>query len=151
MSQTDLNKHIVLYADDDPDDLMLVTEAFYRYADKVKMVTATDGKEALTYLENLSDNDPAPCLIILDINMPRLNGKEALKKIRQIQRFLNIPVVLFTTSSFHSDKEFATQHNAAFITKPLDVRHLEIIADQFIDHCTDEIKKSLNRKIGHGI
>ncbi len=151
MSQTDLSKHIVLYADDDPDDLMLVTEAFNRYADNVKMVTATDGKEAISYLENLSDHEPAPCLIILDINMPRLNGKEALKKIRQIQRFQNIPVVLFTTSSFHADKEFALQHNAAFITKPLDVRHLEIIADQFIDHCTDEIKKSLKRKISEGI
>ena len=151
MSQTDLSKHVVLYADDDPDDLMLVTEAFNRYADNVKMVTATDGKEAISYLENLSDHEPAPCLIILDINMPRLNGKEALKKIRQIQRFQNIPVVLFTTSSFHADKEFALQHNAAFITKPLDVRHLEIIADQFIDHCTDEIKKSLKRKISEGI
>ena len=151
MSQTDYPKHVVLYADDDPDDLMLVTEAFNRYADNVEMVTATDGKEAVSYLENLSDLDPAPCLIILDINMPRLNGKEALKKIRQIQRFENIPVVLFTTSSFHADKEFAAQHKAAFITKPLDVRHLEIISDQFIDHCTDEIKRSLHRKIGQGI
>ena len=151
MSQTDYPKHVVLYADDDPDDLMLVTEAFNRYADNVEMVTATDGKEAVSYLENLSDMDPAPCLIILDINMPRLNGKEALKKIRQIQRFENIPVVLFTTSSFHADKEFAAQHKAAFITKPLDVRHLEIIADQFIDHCTDEITRSLHRNIGQGI
>lgn len=151
MHQTDLSKHIVLYADDDPDDLMLVTEAFNRYANNVKMVTASDGKEALSFLENLSEKDPSPCLIILDINMPRLNGKEALKKIRQIKRFQNIPVVLFTTSSFHADKEFASQHNASFITKPLDVRHLEMIADQFIDHCSDDIKKNISRNIGQNI
>jgi CheY-like chemotaxis protein len=147
MSKINPSKHIVLYADDDPDDLMLVKEAFTRYSDNVEVVTVCDGKEALCYLESLNPLDSAPCLIILDINMPRLNGKEALKSIRKLTRFEAIPIVLFTTSSFHADREFANNYKAGFITKPLDVRQLEIIADQFVDHCTDEIKKSLKKKI----
>jgi len=146
MTQTNTRKHVVLYADDDPDDLMLVKEAFTRYSDNVEVVTATDGEQAISFLAGLDHFDPAPCLIILDINMPRLDGKEALKRIRSLQRFQEIPVVLFTTSSYTVDREFARQHKAGFITKPLDVRQIESIADQFVQHCTDEIKKSLGKQ-----
>jgi CheY-like chemotaxis protein len=146
MTQTNTRKHVVLYADDDPDDLMLVREAFTRYSDNVEVVTATDGEQAVSYLASLDHFEPAPCLIILDINMPRLDGKEALKKIRTLQRFNDIPVVLFTTSSYTVDREFARQHQAGFITKPLDVRQIESIADQFVQHCTDEIKKSIRKQ-----
>jgi CheY-like chemotaxis protein len=146
MTQTNTRKHVVLYADDDPDDLMLVKEAFDRYADNVEVVTTTDGEQALSYLASLDHFDPAPCLIILDINMPRLDGKEALKKIRTMPRYAEIPVVLFTTSSYTLDREFARQNKAGFITKPLDVRQIESIADQFVQHCTDEIKKSIRKQ-----
>ena len=148
MIQPNTSKHTVLYADDDPDDLMLVQEAFQHYTDNVEVVTATDGEAALAYLSGLDPFHPAPCLIILDINMPRLNGKETLKKIRTLKRFSNVPVVLFTTSSSGTDMEFARQHQVGFITKPLDVRQLESIADQFVQHCTDEIKKNLKKQLG---
>jgi CheY-like chemotaxis protein len=147
MTEMNSRKHIVLYADDDPDDLMLVKEAFIRYSDNVEVVTAPNGEQAISYLMELDPFDPAPCLIILDINMPRLDGKEALKKIRTLQRFNNIPVVLFTTSSYTLDREFASQYKAGFITKPLDVRQIEVIADQFVQHCTDEIKKSIRKEL----
>jgi CheY-like chemotaxis protein len=146
MTQTNTRKHVVLYADDDPDDLMLVKEAFDRYADNVEVVTTTDGEQALSYLASLDHFEPAPCLIILDINMPRLDGKEALKKLRTLPRYADIPVVLFTTSSYTLDREFARQHKAGFITKPLDVRQIESIADQFVQHCTDEIKKNIRKQ-----
>ncbi len=141
-------KHIVLYADDDPDDLMLVQEAFASYTNNVEVVTATDGSEALSYLEGLGPLDPAPCLIILDVNMPRMNGKEALKAIRSRERFEEIPVTLFTTSSLPLDKAFAERYKAHFITKPIDVMQMAIIADQFVEHCTDEIKKNIQKRLG---
>ena len=140
-------KHIVLYADDDTDDLMLVQEAFANYANNVEVVTASDGTEALSYLESLSPLDPAPCLIILDVNMPRMNGKEALKEIRRRERFDEIPVALFTTSSLPLDKAFAERYKARFITKPIDVSQMAIIADQFVSHCTDEIKRNIQKRI----
>jgi len=138
-------KNIVLYADDDPDDLMLVKDAFSKYSQNIEVVTASDGAEALSYLKNLSYSDSAPCLIILDINMPRLNGKEALINIRNMKRFEDIPVVLFTTSSQPADKTFANAYNAGFLKKPIDISQMEIITDQFIQHCADEVRKKVGR------
>lgn len=138
-------KHIVLYADDDEDDLMLVQEAFASYNASVEVITVSDGTEALRYLKELSAVDPAPCLIILDVNMPRMNGKDALKEIRRLQRFEEIPVTLFTTSSLPLDRSFAEKYKAYFFTKPIDVNQMAVIADQFVEHCTDEVKKNVKR------
>ncbi len=139
-------KNIVLYADDDPDDLQLVHEAFSRYASNVDVVTVRDGTEAISYLKNLSEYDPTPCLIILDINMPRMSGKEALIKLRQITRFEEVPVMLFTTSSMPVDSDFAKRYKAGFLTKPIDMKQMDVITDQFIDHCTEEIRKNIRRQ-----
>jgi CheY-like chemotaxis protein len=79
--------------------------------------------------------------------MPRLNGKETLLKIRNMDRFEDIPVVLFTTSTFPLDRSFAEKYKAGFITKPIDMRQMGKIADEFIEHCTDEIKKNIHKKI----
>lgn len=138
-----LSKNIVLYADDDIDDLQLIKEAFSPYSDKVELVTVSDGLEAITYLENIPVHQPAPCLIILDINMPRMNGKEALKVIRELNRFDEVPAILFTTSSQTKDKDFAKTYNAGFLTKPTDYNQVDLIAGQFIEHCTGEIKNNL--------
>lgn len=146
-SNFDSIKHSILYADDDPDDLMIIQDAFEKYAENIELITACDGVEAIQYLKSLSPLDPAPCLIILDINMPRMSGKEALKEIRDIDRFKNIPIVLFTTSSLPDDREFALKYNAGFITKPLDSRQITLIADAFIEHCTDEIKRKIIKRI----
>lgn len=139
-------KNIVLYADDDIDDIQLVRDAFSEYSQNVKLVTVEDGLEALSFLKNLSSDDPVPCLIILDINMPRMDGKEALVKIRQMKRFEDIPSILFTTSSQKRDKDFAEKYNAGFLTKPIDFTQMDIIARKFIEHCSDDIKKNITRE-----
>lgn len=138
-------KHLVLYADDDSDDIRFVEEAFAANANNVELVSVSDGVEALAFLNDLTMFDADPCLIILDVNMPRLNGKETLERIRSLERFEKTPVVLFTTSSLLPDRKFALQHNAGFVTKPLDSRQMKLITDQFIEHCTDEIQRSLRR------
>jgi CheY-like chemotaxis protein len=140
-------KNVVLYAEDDMDDLQLVKDAFYQYTKNVELVSVSDGFQALSYLKNLPHHEPAPCLIILDINMPRMDGKEALQKIRQIDRFKEIPAILFTTSSQPLDRDFAGKYSAGFITKPIDFKQMEMIANEFIEHCTDEIKKKIRRQI----
>jgi CheY-like chemotaxis protein len=145
MTQTTPPKHLVVYADDDIDDLKFVEQAFMERMTNIELVTVRDGAKAIDYLSKLSVLDPDPCLIILDVNMPKLNGKETLLKIRKMDRFENIPVVLFTTSSLEQDRNFAMQYNAGFVTKPLDARQMQRITDQFIEHCSDEIKKSLRR------
>ncbi|RYZ00678.1 MAG: response regulator [Chitinophagaceae bacterium] len=140
-------KNIVLYADDDPDDLQLVQDAFAQFARDVEVVTATDGGQALSYLEALSEFDPLPCLIILDVNMPVVDGKQVLRRLRSLDRFAEVPVVLFTTSSQPADQNFAEKLSAGFITKPLQYKQMELITDQFIAHCAEEIRKKIRRQI----
>ncbi|HEX8460544.1 MAG TPA: response regulator [Segetibacter sp.] len=142
-----LTKHVVLYADDDVDDIQLVKDAFSNYYNKVELICVADGFEAISYLKNIPPTAPLPCLIILDINMPRMNGKETLAKIRQMKRFENAPAILFTTSSQSGDKAFAAQHNAGFLTKPIDFEQLEFITTTFIERCTDEVKRSIREQI----
>jgi CheY-like chemotaxis protein len=146
MTQTTPPKHLVVYADDDIDDLKFVEQAFSESVTNIELVMVKDGTTAIDYLNGLSVLDPNPCLIILDINMPKLNGKETLRLIRKMDRFENIPVVLFTTSSLEQDRNFAIQYNAGFVTKPLDARQMQRITDQFIEHCADEIKKNIRRR-----
>ena len=140
-------KNIVIYADDDPDDIQLVLESFSRYSTNVEVLTFRDGLQTLSYLQNISGIDLLPCLIILDINMPRLDGKETLIKLRQIEVFAETPVVMFTTSFFPLDPTFAEQYKAGLMKKPLDVRQMELITDQFIEFCTDDIKKRIRGKM----
>ena len=147
MTKSTSPRNIVFYADDDIDDLELVQDAFTQYAHNVEVVTAKDGSQALSYLQNLGESDPKPCLIILDVNMPFFNGKEVLKRIRTIDHFESVPVVLFTTSSMPSDQVFAEKYNAGFVTKPLDVSQMEVITELFIDHCSDEIKKKIRKHL----
>ena len=138
-------KNIVFYADDDIDDLELVQDAFDQYSENVEVITATDGSKALSYLSNLTHNDTLPCLIVLDINMPVINGKEVLMRLREMDHLQSVPVVLFTTSSQPMDKSFAKKYNAGFITKPIDVKQMAFIADQFIEHCSDEAKNQIRK------
>ena len=137
-------KQVILYADDDRDDITLVEEAFTS-VNNIELITADNGEDALTYLKKLSLLDPNPCLIILDINMPKLNGKETLARIRQMDRFSKVPVVLFTTSCQSADKNFADKYNAGFVTKPTNQHQLKNITEQFIDYCTADTRKSLQR------
>ena len=145
MTRTTQPTHLVLYADDDLDDIKLVEEAFSETTDNVELVTKFNGIELLKYLNNLHQVDPNPCLIILDVNMPKMNGKDTLLRIREMDRFRHIPVVLFTTSSADNDKLFAYKHNAGFITKPLNNQQMKLITDEFIQHCTDDVKRSLGK------
>ena len=145
MTNSTASRNIVFYADDDLDDLDLVKEAFAQYSKNVEVLTATDGSKALAYLSNLKKYDTLPCLIILDVNMPVINGKETLLRLREMEHFQDVPIVLFTTSSQPLDRNFARKYNAGFITKPIDVKQMEVIADQFIEHCAEAVKIKIRR------
>jgi CheY-like chemotaxis protein len=146
MTRTPLPKHLVLYADDDPDDIEFVETAFSASTENVELITAYNGFDVLEYLKSLNNLDPDPCLIILDVNMPGMNGKDTLIHIRQMERFSKVPIVLFTTSSLDQDLRFAQKHNAGFITKPLNSVQMEKITETFIEHCSDEVRKNIRRR-----
>ena len=140
-------KSIVLYADDDQDDIELVVESFRRFSQNVDVYTFENGAELLSFAENLTPEDTSPCLVILDINMPMVNGKQTLLRLKKIEAFKRVPLVLFSTSSMGSDKTFAESNGAAFVTKPLNIKQMEAIIEQFIDFCTDEVRGSIRRQL----
>jgi len=64
-----------------------------------------------------------------------------------MKRFKHTPIVLFTTSSFLPDKALAEEYNAGFMTKPLEAKEMQAIAAQFVEHCSDEVKKNIQKKV----
>jgi len=138
-------KSLVLYADDDADDRELIRDAFEEYASIVELRMFDRGTDLLHFLHQITPLQPAPCLIILDINMPGLDGKQTLRRIRSMDNFAEVPVVLFTTSTLPTEAAFAQTHNAGFVTKPLHGNQIRFILHQLIDNCTDEIKEKFRR------
>lgn len=115
-----LNEKLVniLLVEDDEVDVMNVKRAFSKNNIKNPLFVAGNGVEALDMLDN--DIVPLPKIIILDINMPKMNGIEFLREIRGNDRFKNITVFVMTTSNEDSDKIKAYDLNVAgYILKPL--------------------------------
>lgn len=125
----------ILVADDDEDDCLLVREAFAeRRADSL-LEFVHDGEQLLAYLlgkppfEN-RERYPMPDLILLDLNMPRMDGREALGAIKQHPQLRCIPVVVLTTSSACEDVAGSYQDGAnSFVTKPASFTELTGLVD----------------------
>lgn len=141
MTKSTPPKGLVLYADDDHDDLQLIKDAFSKYSETVRLLTFENGAALLNYIKKLSSFEPLPCLIILDINMPEMNGKETLQKIRQIKEYEEVPVVLFSTSTLPSEADFALSYSAGYVTKPLYARQIDQLVEYIIQNCSDDTKK----------
>jgi CheY-like chemotaxis protein len=119
---------IVLMADDDEDDCLLVESAFLEMGDSLGIAHdlhfVGDGRELLDYLLNqgdFADNEkyPRPHLILLDLNMPRIDGREALARIKSDPRLQEIPVLILSTSQEERDIALCKQAGASsFLAKP---------------------------------
>lgn len=119
-----MKKSKILLVEDNEGDIVLTTEAFEEVDFKTNLIVARNGKEALNYLSLEERNSflNLPDLILLDINLPLLNGHEVLHHIKQNKFTKHIPVIILTTSSSSNDIN-ATYDNHAncFITKPADI------------------------------
>jgi CheY-like chemotaxis protein len=133
------NKHTILYAEDDWDDVQFVRDCFKKYDDRIDLVHAQNGSEAINMLNELHQKGITPCLVILDINMPLMDGRQALVKIKGSNHLRKIPVVMFTTSNSYLDKDFARKWGADFITKPLRYSEVEGLAEEFVRRCDVEM------------
>ena len=115
----------ILFADDDPDDRVLVSDAFEasRLANDLRFVE--DGEELLDYLHQRGtyappSNPPRPGLILLDLNMPKKDGREAIKEIKADPHLRQIPIVVLTTSRAEEDIYRSYELGvSSFVVKPV--------------------------------
>ena len=124
MDKAEAKPIIILMADDDDDDYMLTKKALGESKLLNQLIRVRDGEELLDYLRRQgdfnADNAPRPGVILLDLNMPRKDGREALREIKSDEALRGIPVVVFTTSKAEEDifKTYQLGVNS-FITKPV--------------------------------
>jgi CheY-like chemotaxis protein len=116
---------LILIADDDEDDRMFTKEAFDENFKEKEIRFVTDGIDLLDYLRRLNkysdpNSSPRPSIILLDLNMPKMDGREALREIKSDPKLRMIPVVILTTSKAEQDvlKTYDMGVNC-FITKPV--------------------------------
>jgi CheY-like chemotaxis protein len=109
---------LLLCIEDDQDDIILIEEAALEFDNFLRFVAKANGKEALMFLHRQKQENYLPCLILLDINMPVMNGIEVLEALKADIHFKKIPIVVFTTSSGHREKLLCDSYGVELITKP---------------------------------
>lgn len=126
----------ILMVEDDPADIRLTQEALKNKKVLTTMDTVPDGVEAMAYLrrEGSYADIQLPDLIFLDLNMPRMDGREVLSELQKDPKLRRIPVIVLTTSEGEEDILCAYEMNAnCYITKPVDwkqfIRVVELIED----------------------
>jgi CheY-like chemotaxis protein len=135
MSERNSNNYMeILLVEDNPGDVLLTKRALKSGKVLHNLHVANDGEAALAFLRDVEyGKAPRPDLVLLDLNLPKVNGREVLAKIKSNEALASIPVVVLTTSKADEDVMTAYElHANSFITKPVDwpqfmnvIQHIE--------------------------
>jgi CheY-like chemotaxis protein len=109
---------LILCMEDDEDDCFWIRQATREVDPLAVFVHKPNGKEGLEFLQKQKIEGEYPCIILLDINMPVMGGRQTLAAIKNDPELRNIPVVVFTTSNNKDDQNFCETYGADMITKP---------------------------------
>jgi CheY-like chemotaxis protein len=126
----------VLLVEDDPGDVLLIREAFEFNKVHNNLNVVSDGEQALAYLRREGEHAEAlrPDLVLLDLNLPRKDGREVLAEVKQDAELRTIPIVVLTTSEAEEDVLKSYQlHANAYVTKPVDFERFVSIVRQIDD------------------
>jgi two-component system, chemotaxis family, response regulator Rcp1 len=126
----------VLLVEDSPGDVRLTQEAFRDANMSIRLHVATDGVEAMAFLkrEGSHVHAPRPDLILLDLNLPRMDGREVLAQIKEDPNLKTIPTVILTTSEAEIDivKSYQLQANC-YLSKPVQLEAFEVLVKSIDD------------------
>ncbi|PYF99842.1 Response regulator receiver domain-containing protein [Georgenia satyanarayanai] len=121
----------VLLIEDDPGDVLMTEEAFADYKVANQLTVVADGESAMAYLRKEGEyaDAPTPDLVLLDLNLPRMDGREVLGELKADPELRRIPVVVLTTSDAEEDiLRSYNLHANAYVTKPVDFeRFIEVV------------------------
>ncbi len=132
---SDNNNIKILLADDDAEDRFIIEDAFNEIGIHNVIQFVEDGEKVLEYLR--VDSTSLPSLIVLDLNMPRLNGTETLRSLKESEKFKEIPVIIFSTSVNEIEKTSCMNLGAlAYLVKPSRYADSIAIARYFYEFTT---------------
>ncbi|MBO3750818.1 response regulator [Streptosporangiaceae bacterium NEAU-GS5] len=137
----------VLLVEDDPGDVLLTREAFADNKVRNKLHVVHDGEQALRFLRNQAPyaDVPRPDLVLLDLNLPRMDGREVLEEIKHDNDLRSIPVVILTTSEAEEDIVRSYQlHANAYVSKPVDFNQFIKVVRQIDDFFVTVVKLPQN-------
>ena len=125
--------HTIFLAEDDEDDQELIRIAFTKLSSKHQLEIVNNGQEMLDALEGQSS---LPCLIVLDLNMPILNGIQTLKELKANPRFAKIPKVILTTSDSEESKSKCYSYGATdYFIKPFRMTEIITTVEKIVTYC----------------
>jgi CheY-like chemotaxis protein len=134
-----MNVRKILLADDDVEDRSIIQDAMEALGAGDIMLFANNGQHVLDMLHKDFDKIVTPCLIVLDLNMPKMNGTKTLNNIKTDPRFKHIPVIIYSTSINPLEKESCLLLGAhSYITKPISLRESMETAKAFLAFCGSE-------------
>lgn len=134
---------VILLVEDNPGDIRLTREAIHEGNIVCDLHVAVDGEEALAFLRKEAKfaNVPTPDLVLLDLNLPKINGWEVLSEMKTDQNIKKIPVVVLTTSKAEEDiLAMYSLHANCFITKPVDFDQFFTIVQSIKDFWFNIVK-----------
>lgn len=133
----------VLLVEDDPGDTLMIREAFADNKVRNRLSSVTDGVEALAFLRREAEfaQAPRPDLILLDLNLPRKDGREVLEEVKADPELRTIPVVVLTTSEAEEDilRSYALHANA-YVTKPVDFERFIAVVRQIDEFFVEVVR-----------
>lgn len=126
---------LILIGEDDLDDQEFLKEIFSSIDDSISFFFASNGSHVLTHLST-SHDDNLPCLIVLDYNMPELNGAEILKELKANSRYDSIPKIIWSTSQSNTYKDICLALGATdYVVKPSSVNALIEVSRHMLSFC----------------
>lgn len=126
----------VLLVEDSPGDVRLTKEAFREANESIHLHVATDGVEAMAFLrrEGIHANAPRPDIVLLDLNLPKMDGREVLAHIKEDNNLKTIPIVILTTSIAEADIVKSYQLSAnCYLNKPVQLQDFESLVKSIND------------------
>ncbi|HEX5151683.1 MAG TPA: response regulator [Parafilimonas sp.] len=120
----------IMFVDDDQDDIEIFSDALRNLDPGVEITVAENGLKALDML-----NNKRPSLIVLDLNMPFLDGKQTFEKIKANPQLENVPIIIFTSSINPADRAMFDESGISFLSKPDTVAGVDCAVAVMLDHC----------------
>jgi two-component system, chemotaxis family, response regulator Rcp1 len=143
MLEDNMNKRTVLLVEDSPGDVRLTQEAFREADPTIDLRIAADGVEAMAYLrrEGIHASAPRPEFILLDLNLPKMDGREVLAHIKEDDNLKTIPTVILTTSDAEADILTSYQLQAnCYLSKPVQLEEFESLVRSINDFWLTRVK-----------